>query len=125
STGRHIRVSAADPAAIAQLVETIYGAGAQAAPNSVAGAEHAARARSTWTQNAAPGVARQAPAPSPAGVGAASGGGEDVMTAAQLADDIIKRGVVLGSTDIHIEPLEDIVQIRYRVDGLLQNGPSY
>jgi type II secretory ATPase GspE/PulE/Tfp pilus assembly ATPase PilB-like protein len=33
--------------------------------------------------------------------------------------------VGLGSTDIHIEPLEDIVQIRYRVDGLLQDGPAY
>jgi general secretion pathway protein E len=51
--------------------------------------------------------------------------GEDGMTAAQLADDIIRRGVALGATDIHIEPLEDVVQIRYRVDGLLQNGPSY
>jgi type II secretory ATPase GspE/PulE/Tfp pilus assembly ATPase PilB-like protein len=47
------------------------------------------------------------------------------MTAAELADDIIRRGVALGATDIHIEPLEETVQIRYRVDGLLQHGASY
>jgi type IV pilus assembly protein PilB len=121
STGRHIRVCAADPAAIAQLVETVYGGGAQA---QTAGAEHAARARSTWTQNAAPGAVRQAPPGTPT-ASTQLAAGEDGMTAAQLADDIIRRAVTLGSTDIHIEPLEDVVQIRYRVDGLLQNGPSY
>ena len=47
------------------------------------------------------------------------------MTAAELADDIIRRGVLLGATDIHIEPLEDVVQIRYRVDGILQKGQTY
>ena len=32
---------------------------------------------------------------------------------------------MLGATDIHIEPLEEIVQIRYRVDGVLQDGATY
>jgi type II secretory ATPase GspE/PulE/Tfp pilus assembly ATPase PilB-like protein len=120
STGRHIRVFAADPAAIAELVETVYGNG-QTIANPAVGAEHAARARSTWTQNAGPGGRHTAVAPHSTPLSA----GEDGMTAAQLADDIIRRGVALGATDIHIEPLEDVVQIRYRVDGLLQNGPSY
>jgi type II secretory ATPase GspE/PulE/Tfp pilus assembly ATPase PilB-like protein len=122
STGRHIRVFAADPAAIAQLVETVYGGGAQAVANPAIGAEHAARARSTWTQHSGPAGTRPAPASTQAETPSA---GEDGMTAAQLADEVIRRGVALGSTDIHIEPLEDVVQIRYRVDGLLQNGPSY
>jgi type II secretory ATPase GspE/PulE/Tfp pilus assembly ATPase PilB-like protein len=123
STGRHIRVFAADPAAIAQTVESVYGGGAHSIANPTTGAEHTARARSTWTQNAGPAAARQAPvATRAATTGTAEDGG---MTAAQLADEIIRRGVALGSTDIHIEPLEDVVQIRYRVDGLLQNGPSY
>jgi type II secretory ATPase GspE/PulE/Tfp pilus assembly ATPase PilB-like protein len=110
STGRHIRVAAADPAEIAQLVETVYG-GANAPSG-----DTAARARSTWTANAgAPSASRAQPHVT----------ADEGMTAAELADDIIRRGVLLGSTDIHIEPLEDVVQIRYRVDGLLQNGPSY
>jgi len=123
TTGRHIRVFAADPAAIAQLVESVYGGGAQSVASATSGAEHTARARSTWTQNAGPGAIRQAPAP--ASAAAQPSGGEDGMTAAQLADEVIRRAVALGSTDIHIEPLEDVVQIRYRVDGILQNGPSY
>jgi type II secretory ATPase GspE/PulE/Tfp pilus assembly ATPase PilB-like protein len=123
STGRHIRVFAADPAAIAEMVESVYCGSAHSIANPAAGAEHAARARSTWMQNAGPGAARQAPVDTRvATTGTAEDGG---MTAAQLADEIIRRGVALGSTDIHIEPLEDVVQIRYRVDGLLQNGPSY
>ncbi len=120
TTGRHIRVSAADPAEIAQLVETVYGSTA-ATISQTSQSEQAARARSTWTQNAGSVAAPARPvAPS-----LSPSSGEDGMTAAQLADEIIRRGVALGATDIHIEPLEEIVQIRYRVDGLLQNGPAY
>jgi len=116
STGKHIRVAAADPAEIAQIVETIYGAAGQPAPSSDQGSGLAAvRARSTWTANAGAPLAAARPAPA----------AEEGMTAAELADDIIRRGVLLGCTDIHIEPLEEIVQIRYRVDGMLQNGPAY
>ncbi|HEY6219642.1 MAG TPA: GspE/PulE family protein, partial [Gemmatimonadaceae bacterium] len=50
---------------------------------------------------------------------------EEGATAAELADGIIKRGIAQQATDIHIEPLEDLVQIRYRVDGLLQEGAAY
>ena len=105
STGKHIRVAAADPAEIAQLVETLYGAGPAPGNSDVA-----PRARSTW-----------AGTPRSTAVVAT----DDGKTAAELADEIIRRGVLLGATDIHIEPLEEVVQIRYRVDGLLQNGPSY
>jgi type II secretory ATPase GspE/PulE/Tfp pilus assembly ATPase PilB-like protein len=119
STGKHIRVAAADPADIAQLVETIYGgAGAGQIASQAAGQANVNRGRSTWSPKAAPAPAQ----PARAAVNVAT---DDSMTAAELADDVIRRGVMLGATDIHIEPLEDLVQIRYRVDGLLQNGPSY
>jgi type II secretory ATPase GspE/PulE/Tfp pilus assembly ATPase PilB-like protein len=121
STGKHIRVAAADPTAIAELLETVYGSGGAAVMSPTAtlayGQQGAARARSTWTQNAG---AAAPPAPPQQQLS-----GDDGMTAAELADDIIRRGVLLGATDIHIEPLEEIVQIRFRVDGLLQNGPAY
>jgi type IV pilus assembly protein PilB len=51
-------------------------------------------------------------------------GGESVNAAA-LAEAIIKRGVQLGATDVHIEPLENETRVRYRVDGLLQDAGGY
>lgn len=50
---------------------------------------------------------------------------DESATAAKLAEDIIKRGTNLGATDIHIEPLEEVLKVRYRLDGLLQDGGTY
>ena len=36
-----------------------------------------------------------------------------------LVDDIIREGMKRRASDIHIEPLEDSVRIRYRIDGIL------
>ena len=49
----------------------------------------------------------------------------DSVNAAALADRIIRRGVELGATDVHIEPLENETRVRYRVDGLLQDAGAY
>lgn len=46
-------------------------------------------------------------------------------TAAEIVTDLLRRGVEIGATDVHVEPAEDELGIRYRVDGLLQQGPSY
>jgi type IV pilus assembly protein PilB len=51
--------------------------------------------------------------------------GEDQSTAAGVVDEIIRRGVDMAATDIHIEPLDDVIRVRYRVDGLLTDGPSF
>lgn len=37
----------------------------------------------------------------------------------KLLDDIVAGGIELGASDIHLEPREEFVRIRYRVDGLL------
>ncbi len=42
--------------------------------------------------------------------------GEDATT---LVDSIIKSGMAKRASDIHIEPLEDSVRVRYRIDGEL------
>jgi len=42
---------------------------------------------------------------------------------APLLDKIIKQAVDLHASDIHLEPREDYLRLRYRVDGLLQDGP--
>lgn len=36
-----------------------------------------------------------------------------------LVDDIIKQGMKRRASDIHIEPLENSVRVRYRIDGIL------
>lgn len=50
---------------------------------------------------------------------------EESATAAKLVEEIIRRGTTLGATDIHIEPLEEVTKVRYRLDGLLQDGGAY
>jgi len=40
----------------------------------------------------------------------------------KLLDDIIARGIELGASDIHLEPREEFVRIRYRVDGILADA---
>ena len=47
--------------------------------------------------------------------------GKDVTT---LIDNIIKTGMEKRASDIHIEPLENEVRIRYRIDGELHNVAS-
>ena len=42
----------------------------------------------------------------------------------RLVNQIIHRAVDLGASDIHIEPFDDGLQLRYRVDGVLQEHPE-
>ena len=46
-------------------------------------------------------------------------------SAAEIADEVLRRAVALGATDIHIEPLEDITRVRFRLDGVLQEAATY
>jgi type II secretory ATPase GspE/PulE/Tfp pilus assembly ATPase PilB-like protein len=122
-----------DPAAIAQLVESHYGG------NGTHGSTPAQSGRPTWTARGShpattpvtvtPMTAGPISPPAPYGAVPPSArqlvGIEEGQTAAELADGIIKRGVHAAATDIHIEPLEEVVQVRYRVDGVLQNGAAY
>ncbi len=50
---------------------------------------------------------------------------EEGASAAKIVDEIITRGTALGATDIHVEPFEEVMKIRYRLDGLLQEGATY
>jgi len=49
-------------------------------------------------------------------LGTASGEESSVI---YLVDTIIREAIERGSSDIHIEPLEDDLRLRYRVDGIL------
>ena len=54
----------------------------------------------------------------------ARGTRDEPVNAASVVDDIIRRGVEMSATDIHVEPLDDTIRIRYRIDGLLTEGPA-
>jgi general secretion pathway protein E len=42
----------------------------------------------------------------------------------RLVNQIIHRAVDMGASDIHVEPFEDGLHLRYRVDGVLQDYPD-
>ena len=145
ASGRQIRTVTADPVVISQLVDAHYGTvettPAPAEPPTPSGrpswTPRAATAPGTRTAPAAAPISRalQTPglaAPSaPPPYGSVAQGArqridiQESQTAAELADAIIKRGIQAGATDVHIEPLEESVQVRYRVDGVLQEGATY
>ena len=39
-----------------------------------------------------------------------------------LLDELLARAIELGASDLHLEPREEFLRVRYRVDGLLQEG---
>lgn len=41
----------------------------------------------------------------------------------KFVNQIIREALQERATDIHIEPLEDDLQVRYRIDGVLRNIP--
>ena len=43
----------------------------------------------------------------------------------ELVDRLLAHAVSTGASDIHIEPQTDSLQIRFRIDGLLREGPKY
>ena len=48
---------------------------------------------------------------------------EDAKTV-QLVDRILERAVQESASDIHIEPREDLVRVRFRIDGMLVERPE-
>lgn len=52
---------------------------------------------------------------------------DDVINnpAVRLVDSIIKEAIPYRASDIHIEPFEKVVKVRYRIDGDLQNRAEF
>ncbi len=42
----------------------------------------------------------------------------------QLVEQLLARGIARRASDIHVEPLAQRVRVRYRIDGVLQEGDS-
>ncbi|MFA5832327.1 MAG: GspE/PulE family protein [Bacteroidota bacterium] len=43
----------------------------------------------------------------------------------ELVDEIFLRAIKIGASDIHLEPFDDEVRLRYRLDGVLQRVASF
>ncbi len=102
ATGRLVHVQGAPRKEIEQLLESVYGPapGKDQAPQLI--------------QDSGP----RAP---PETITTVEGTGR----ASQITEELIRRGVSMGATDIHLEPLEGGLRVRYRVDGLLREGGFY
>ena len=124
AAGRSVRVLGGRRDAILRAVEQAYGSGAGvAAMPSVAVAGGAVVTPRLEVSRGGEAVGRPVPrsarpAEPPARV-------DEVGNAAGVVDEIIRHGVDMGATDIHLEPLEDAIRVRYRVDGLLTEGASF
>jgi type IV pilus assembly protein PilB len=64
------------------------------------------------------------PAPAAAAPVAAAGQEGDDRPATLVVDELLKKAVTEGASDIHIEPHENAVITRFRYDGLLRSGPK-
>jgi len=46
----------------------------------------------------------------------------DDLPVVRIVDTLVKHAIIQNSSDIHIEPMEDQVLVRYRIDGLLHDA---
>lgn len=100
ATGRHVRLALADGDQIAQRIDALYrGEGAHQEPESILEVQHLDN-----NTDAAP--------PTPSDEGGAA-------TITHLVDELIAGGIAARASDIHIEPEEQGIAVRHRVDGVL------
>src|SRR5688572_3951336 len=116
AAGRSVRVVGAQREAVLKAINVAYVGSAAAASMAAATAARVAAMGGGAPSHAPPklelarGEARPAvragwPAPPPIT-------SDDPGNAASVVDDILRRGVELGATDIHIEPLDEVIRIR-------------
>jgi type IV pilus assembly protein PilB len=130
AAGRSVRVVCAERDSVVRAIESAYAGAAQGAVAQGGGAAVSTGASSGPRLELSRGSAETTlgrvqgragwPAPTPSRLNA-----DDQNTAATVVDDVLRRGVELGATDIHIEPEEDTVKIRYRIDGVLTDGQTF
>ncbi len=99
-SGRSVRMSLAPPRRIAERIEEVYRRGAGDSPLRATEnlpASHSGPQRDTY---------------------AALDHGDTIV---DLVDRIVADGIVSRASDIHLEPEENGIAIRYRVDGLLRH----
>jgi len=104
ATGRDVRVRVALRSEISDLVERYYGQGRSAMGAIVENADGEATADLDDVEHLRD-LASEAPV-------------------IRLVNLVIQRAVELRASDIHIEPFENRLKVRYRIDGVLEEGES-
>lgn len=100
ATGRAVQFALASPAAIGQAVADAYGDGA---PADAAPERNREVQMLTGDNEVAPPVM----------------GDESGANVSRLVDDLVADGVSAGASDVHIEPEEQGIAVRHRIDGVL------
>jgi type II secretory ATPase GspE/PulE/Tfp pilus assembly ATPase PilB-like protein/8-oxo-dGTP pyrophosphatase MutT (NUDIX family) len=102
ATGRHVRLALADAGAIGRRIDELYrGESPAREPEEIVEVQHLGK-----SDDGAP--------PTPAA--AADEGASSIM---HLVDDLLAGGIACRASDIHIEPEEQEIAVRHRVDGML------
>ena len=121
-TGYEVRPAVASSTDIEQLLERLedpdFGHGATAPEEEDPDAESAGVPRREPEQPAGPLYDLRDNTPINFGAG-----GEDASVI-QLVHRVIKEAVERGSSDIHFEPGDDEMRVRYRIDGVLQEAAT-
>ena len=106
STGMPVRFCVAPPEAILEAIERTYGSGASSALQKIVeGISGSDGAESEEDVTHLRDMAFEAPV-------------------VRLANLLIEGAVNAGASDIHIEPFEDTLRVRYRIDGILFDQES-
>ena len=105
STGCQIRLVVSPPAAIIEAIERTYQDGASALQRIVRGIDDEHGPQDPEDVNQLRDMASEAPV-------------------VRLVNLIIEGAIAAGASDVHIEPFEDTLRVRYRIDGLLFDQES-
>ena len=99
ATGRHVRLALADPHDIARRIEEVYRAeGPAREPEAAVDVQHL----DNREESALPNTIE-----------------ENSSSITSLVDELLAAGIAARASDIHIEPEEQGIAIRHRVDGVL------
>src|SRR5947208_2967236 len=99
ATGRHVRLTLADPQDIAQRLEEVYRTeGSTREPEAAVDVQHL----DNRDESALPNTIE-----------------ENSSSITSLVDELLAAGIAARASDIHIEPEEQGIAIRHRVDGVL------
>lgn len=105
---RRVEAVVATPEEIQKTIKALYGVGADTVERILSDTESVA---STLSLDAAP-------------LGANLGDERIDASIIKFVNELILEAIQSGATDIHVEPFEDQLRVRYRIDGILHQVPT-